>query len=195
MIFLVDDCVTEHALPMLRAFGSTPQSTKYEIQTVVAEFGRGAQDTDWIPRAAARTPKPIILSGDVRRCTEKAKRDVIRQAGLIWISLGSGWTNTPWEDFSWKIVKVWPRILDAPAEAKARRFSRFQSARFVWRKFRFRVSVKMDCLRPHPGRQAPRRRRSASAARAGVGPAENRAGRRCTRFHPAIAWRRGGRIA
>lgn len=118
MRFLLDECVTIHAPPLLVAYSTTPQTIRYEITTVAKEFGSGALDEVWMPGAAAWNPKPVVLSGDVRRCTGKAKREAIKAHGMVWFALAKGWTNTPWGEYSWKIVKVWPTIVEIASKAR-----------------------------------------------------------------------------
>lgn len=76
-------------------------------------FGRGADDVDWIPQAASLMPKPIIVSGDGRILRNAVERQKLKEGDLTYVHLAPGWTNTPWNDYAWKIVKAWPRIVDA----------------------------------------------------------------------------------
>jgi len=81
-------------------------------------FGRGAPDTEWIPQAASLKPKPVIVSGDGRILKRPAERQKLKAGKLTFVHLASGWTNTEWSVYAWKIVKVWPEILSATRLAR-----------------------------------------------------------------------------
>lgn len=106
MIFFTDENVSRRFAPLLEAF-----ERQNQIQTFDAHFGKGTPDTQWIANIAKWTPKPVVIGGDGRILTNPAERAVLKKAGLTFVLLAPGWTNLPWEEQAWKIIKVWPQIV------------------------------------------------------------------------------------
>jgi hypothetical protein len=106
MIFFTDECFMYRANALLEAFDRENQ-----IRALLDHFDRGTPDVVWIQKVAEWSPKPIIVCGDARILRNKVERNVLREAQLTFVCLSSGWTNLPWDVFAWKIIKVWPTIV------------------------------------------------------------------------------------
>lgn len=106
MIFFTDECFMYKANRLVEAF-----DRENEIRPLLDHFERGTPDVVWIPTIAKWTPKPVVICGDGRILKNKVERQVLKEAGLTFICLSSGWTNLEWPVFAWKIIKVWPRIV------------------------------------------------------------------------------------
>ena len=107
MNFFTDECFMYKANALLEAFDRENQ-----IIPLIDRFEPGTPDVVWIPAIATWNPKPIVVCGDGRILRNKVERQVLREAGLTFVCLASGWTNLEWHVFAWKIIKVWPTICD-----------------------------------------------------------------------------------
>jgi len=73
-------------------------------------FDAGTPDAEWISGLASWDPKPVVVGGDGRILRNKVELAALKRAQLTFVYLSKGWTNLPWGDIAWKIVKVWPTI-------------------------------------------------------------------------------------
>lgn len=74
-------------------------------------FAPTTTDVDWLRAVGAWTPKPIVVSGDVRILKKPDElRELVNQ-NLTFVFLSGGWTNIPFGDCVWKFFKAWPAIL------------------------------------------------------------------------------------
>lgn len=108
MIFFTDECFMYKANALLEAF-----DRNNEIRALLDHFERGTPDTVWISKIAQWAPKPVVVCGDGRILRNKVERKVLRDAELTFVCLASGWTNLSWDVFAWKIIKVWPAIVQS----------------------------------------------------------------------------------
>ena len=113
MIFFFDENIIEHVARILAAF-----DREHEMRHAVDHFERGTPDTEWIPAVASWKGDPVAVCADGRILRNKVERKVLKDSGLMFVYMASGWTNTPWVDYAWKIVKVWPQIVRNVGEAR-----------------------------------------------------------------------------
>ena len=113
MIFFTDENVSHQAARLLEAFDPS-----HEIRAHKDRFVPGTPDVEWIREVADDEPKPIFVAGDGRILRNKVERRVLRECDLNFVVLAKGWTNLPWNDFAWKIVKAWPKIVDDVGKAR-----------------------------------------------------------------------------
>ena len=76
------------------------------------EFEQITPDVVWIRDVARWDPKPAIVCGDGRILRNQAEAQALREAGLTFFHLAEGWVNLPWREQAWKMIKVWPSIVD-----------------------------------------------------------------------------------
>lgn len=113
MIFFFDENIIEHVARMLAAF-----DRNHEMRHAVDHFDRGTPDTEWIPVVASWKGNPVAVCADGRILRNKVERKALKDSGLMFVYMASGWTNTPWADYAWKIIKVWPQIVRNVSEAR-----------------------------------------------------------------------------
>ena len=113
MIFFFDENIIEHVARMLAAF-----DREHEMRHALDHFDRGTPDTEWIPVVASWNGDPVAVCADGRILKNKVERQVLKESGLMFVYMASGWTNTPWPDYAWKIVKVWPQIVRNVRQAR-----------------------------------------------------------------------------
>lgn len=106
MIFFFDENISEYAARMLSYF-----DRKNEMRAGDAWVRKGTPDKDWLPVVASWGDKVIVVSGDARILTNKVERKVLKESNVAFVYLARGWTQLQWEEYAWKIVKVWPGIV------------------------------------------------------------------------------------
>lgn len=105
MIFITDENIPSQANKMLEAFDRA-----HQIRPLTDYFPKGTPDIQWIAGLGGWNPKPAVLSGDSRILRNSVEAQVLKEAKLMWAALGRGWINIQWEEFAWKIIKVWPDV-------------------------------------------------------------------------------------
>lgn len=123
MIFFADENLPHKAARLLEVFDPS-----HEIRTLRDYFEPGTPDIEWLGAIAQWPEKPTVLCGDGRILRNKAESAALRDAQLNFVYLAPGWTQLPWHDFAWKIIKAFPAIT--------------QRVQTVLRPTVFRVSVK-----------------------------------------------------
>lgn len=108
MTFLADENFQQQAVRLLEAFDQ-----QNSIRHLTEVFERGEKDVKWLGSAGKMEPKPIILSDDGRILRNTVERTALRSSNLTFVHLAPGWTNLGWPEFAWKIVRVWPAILES----------------------------------------------------------------------------------
>lgn len=112
MIFLADANISPKAARLLEVFDS-----RNEIRAHGDHFEEGTPDVDWLSKVAEWNPKPAIICGDGNILRNKAEMVTLRDSGLMFVYLASGWTKLKWEEFAWKIIKAWPGITNEVRKA------------------------------------------------------------------------------
>jgi len=115
MIFFTDECFPINAARMLSHF-----EQDHEVRAHLDYFESGTQDTDWIQVLASwnANQTTVVVSGDGRILKNRVEKHVLKECGLTFVHLVSGWTHLRWQDYGWKIVKVWPDIVRNAADAR-----------------------------------------------------------------------------
>lgn len=88
------------------------------IEHLDERFEKTTSDIEWI-QALTQRPEPwAVISGDGRILRNPAERAVLGASGLTFFLLRSGWVNLPPHDQACKLLKVWPKIVEAADEAR-----------------------------------------------------------------------------
>ena len=82
-----------------------------EIRASLDYFDEGTKDEEWMRVVASWDSSSVAVCGDGRILRNKVEKKVLKECGLMFVYLASGWTNLVWVQFAWKIVKVWPDIV------------------------------------------------------------------------------------
>jgi hypothetical protein len=112
MTFITDECVVIHANKLLEAFDRL-----HQIRPLLDYVDKGTPDTIWIPKLASWDPKPAVICGDARILRNKVERQVLKEAGLMWVCLADGWLNLKWDVYAWKLIKAWPEMRNSITRA------------------------------------------------------------------------------
>jgi len=113
MIFFFDECVSPYMAAMLGQF-----DRDHEMRASSHYFDQGTPDTEWMPVVASWDNDVVVVSGDGRILRNKVERKVLKECGRSFVCLAPGWTKLPWNEYAWKIVKVWPDIRKNIEEAR-----------------------------------------------------------------------------
>lgn len=90
----------------------------YEFSVVSVEhhddrFERTTADIDWMQSVAERSEDWAVLSGDGRILRNPAEQAVLASSGLSFFLLRPGWVNLPVHEQACKLLRVWPKVVDA----------------------------------------------------------------------------------
>ena len=106
MIFFLDENISEKAARLLETF-----DRENEVRAHKDAVAPGTSDCDWIHEITSWSPKPTVVSGDGRLLANPAELAALKKSQLHFVYLKKGWTNESWENFAWKLLKVWPSIV------------------------------------------------------------------------------------
>ncbi len=115
MRFFTDECVPTNAAHMLSYF-----EQEREVRALLDYFDKGTPDIDWMQVLAKwnENETTIVVSGDGRILKNKVQKHMLKECGLMFVHLASGWTHTVWPDYGWKIIKVWPDVVRNVVDAR-----------------------------------------------------------------------------
>lgn len=84
-------------------------------------FNEKTTDTAWMTALATDgDPKWIVISGDGRILKNKAERAVLDGTALRFVVLDKQWPALGIYEYSWKFMKVWPKIIETLRKSKGR---------------------------------------------------------------------------
>jgi len=115
VILFTDENISKNAAYMLGYV--EPQ---HQVRAFVDYFKSGTPDTVWMREVALwnEDETTVIVCGDGRILKNRVEKQVLKECGLMFVLLASGWTNLEWRDFAWKIVKVWPDVIKNVEQAR-----------------------------------------------------------------------------
>lgn len=108
MRFLLDNCLADRLAIALNVL-SSPDG--HEVTHLAEKFGRDVKDVDWI-RKLGEEGDWVIVSGDYKITKRPHERSVWSNSGLTAFFLEKGWTNYKFWDQSWRLLRVWPHIVE-----------------------------------------------------------------------------------
>jgi hypothetical protein len=106
MRFFVDNNL---APAISHALHALSQREEIEVLHLRSKFPPNVTDVEWLETLRQERNR-VILSGDFTITKKSHERLAWQQCGLTVFFLQKGWTNIPFWDQSWKIVKWWPTI-------------------------------------------------------------------------------------
>ena len=75
-------------------------------------FNPKTPDIDWIKAIAADNPPWVVVSGDGRILRNKTELSALKEAGLTFFCLSKQWMHMTIYEQAWKLIKVWPDIVE-----------------------------------------------------------------------------------
>jgi len=95
------------------------QSPNHRVCHLRDKFKQDVDDIKWLNALANDQDSPwIIVSGDMRISRNAVERKAWLDLGHIIFFLSNGWTNIIPNDQLWKLVKIFPKIIDEAGKAK-----------------------------------------------------------------------------
>lgn len=91
--------------------------SKHQVRAHLDYFEPGTPDIEWMKKVASWSDDIVVLCGDGRILKNRVERQMLKEYDLMFVHLASGWTNIRWEVFGWKIIKVWPDIVNNVEQA------------------------------------------------------------------------------
>lgn len=107
MRIFFDRCFAKQLCAAITALESGTHVVEYHDD----HFAPTTTDVQWLRAVGQWTPKPIVVSGDVRILRKPDELRELIDQDLTFIFLAPGWTNIPFNDCAWKFLKAWPAIL------------------------------------------------------------------------------------
>lgn len=107
MKFFLDANISERLARILEIF-----DLENQIRALSTEFPSNTTDVEWLGKLTSEPDKPAVVCGDGRILRNRAESQVLRESGLTMIVLAPGWMTQPWEQQAWRMLKIWPRIVE-----------------------------------------------------------------------------------
>lgn len=101
-----------HALNLLQSYHNIVNKSNFEIVSIKDEFGEGAKDEDWIPKASGS----FVITKDIRIQKRKNQRELYldNNIGMFYISTSS---MSYW-DTTKLLISNWETILKIATKEK-----------------------------------------------------------------------------
>lgn len=113
MIFFADENIPKNAAHMLNLF-----EQHHQVRAYLDFFDGGVPDTEWMREIASWDDTTVAICADGRILKNKVEKHVLRECGLMFVYLASGWTHLKWQVYGWKIIKAWPDIVTNVEQAR-----------------------------------------------------------------------------
>ena len=101
MRFFLDRNVPEPLARILDIF-----DRKNSVEHHDSFFVDTTKDIEWISTISGWSPKPVVVSGDLRILKNPAEAQALRSAELTFFALEKHWPQLPWEEWGWRMLKV-----------------------------------------------------------------------------------------
>jgi PIN domain-containing protein len=77
-------------------------------------------DIEWMTTLARDDPPWIVLSGDGSILKNRAERAALEESGLTFFCMAKQWKHMNLYEYSWRLIKTWPSILESAKRASLR---------------------------------------------------------------------------
>lgn len=100
---------------MLDAF---EERSEHMVRHVMDYVDRGTSDIDWIAELS-KTNEPItVITQDLGINKKPLERSALKESGLRFVFLASGWSSISYETKAWKLLKAWPKLVEESSRVK-----------------------------------------------------------------------------
>jgi hypothetical protein len=109
MRFFLDNNQPQQLATLLEAFDMACQ-----VRHLSIEFDPATPDVEWLAELGRRVEggRPAIIGGDAKILRNAAEAQVLRESGLTFFLMADGWSGMKWSERAWKMIRVWPRIVE-----------------------------------------------------------------------------------
>lgn len=108
--FFLDNNQPQQLARLLEAFDTT-----CEVRHLSTEFDPSTPDVEWLLELGRRPERPSVIGGDAKILRNAAEAQVLRESGLTFFLMADGWSGMKWAERAWKMIRVWPRIVENAA--------------------------------------------------------------------------------
>lgn len=119
MRFFIDHCISDK---LARALDALDFVNEIRHVNHDERFSPTTRDVDWIGAIGRDEPKWHVLSVDVGILRNPQERRVLHESGLKFFLLSRSWAKMMLHEQAWRLIKIWPRIMDAGANVRGRVF-------------------------------------------------------------------------
>lgn len=115
MNFFLDRCVP---VAIGRALACVVANQRHSVILHDDKFAPATSDVEWLSEIGKWSPKPVVISGDVRILRRQDEQRTLIEQDLTFVCLAPGWTAASPDDVTWKFFKAWPEIRDKSISCK-----------------------------------------------------------------------------
>lgn len=117
MRFFFDRCVPIRIARMVAAYESSHTVRHLDEDT---RFASNTSDVEWLGTLAKDDPTWVVISGDAKILRDRVERSALDKSGLKFFCLDKGWGAMDFHERAWKIIRIWPEIVDSALHRKER---------------------------------------------------------------------------
>jgi hypothetical protein len=154
--FFADENFSPRLVKILRLF----DEKGCEFCHLLERFEQGTADEVWIPQIGTWTPKPIVLCGDGRILTNKARSAAVKDTGTHFVFLTAGFVNAGFKEQVKKVLSGWEEMCQVLRKTKEPTIYEFRMHGSV-KKYQTLAEIKLP--KPEAKHRDGETQRSASA--------------------------------
>ncbi len=113
MRFFLDNDLAQRLARMLDAFDDD-----HEVRHLKDRFAPNTADVDWIGSLAKDEDPPALVTIDSRIRRTRAEQLALKESNLTAFFLRKGWASLQLHELAWRLVKIWPRIVQNAIEVR-----------------------------------------------------------------------------
>jgi hypothetical protein len=112
VIFFIDENIPKNIAYMLSYYEQV-----HEVRAHLDYFEKGTPDTIWMRAIASWDKSTAIVCADGGIIRNKVESQVLKECNLTFVLLSPGWVHLKWFEQGWRIIKVWPDIVNNVVQA------------------------------------------------------------------------------
>src|SRR4051794_19053737 len=109
MNFFIDRCVPIRLARIVNAFETDHRVVHLDDDS---RFHSRTTDVEWMTALAADGDFWAVLSADQRITRNPVERRVLKETQLKFFYLARRWNQMPFHERAWRLIKVWPGIVE-----------------------------------------------------------------------------------
>lgn len=117
--FFFDRCCPPKLARIVGAFADDHEVRHFSDD---ARFADNTDDVVWLAELGRDEASWAVVSMDARILKKPHERQALVEAHLTFFLLGSAWMSMPMHDKCWKLLKVWPDVVNTANETRHRLF-------------------------------------------------------------------------
>lgn len=81
-------------------------------KSIKSEFGKYAQDEDFIPVLGKMRPKPILFGCDISMSRTPVELEALSTSRLTYVLAGNNLVQFTFPEQVWRVIRFWPEIMN-----------------------------------------------------------------------------------